>query len=668
MDSGAGARLFCALMGVILVIGLFPDLGYTAAYADEDDSGSSSNAAVLSAGDSQEATLDNPSGESGQSADAVGVTGSAAGAQTLGAEPGEGVAFAVFSLDEGQVAGRNATGSLTLYYDAAENVPSAGDTYPEGTGRTVTAVYTDLEDTSYAYGTGYGAGAPWSDYNQNSFGYNPVGRVTSVTTDESFANARPVSTAYWFYDIPACTSIDLAYLCTSDVESMKGMFDYCSALTSLDLSGFDTALVADMSNMFDSCNSLTSLDLSGFDTSSVEDTASMFYGCTALASLDLGENFDTGSVEDMSFMFFECRSLASLDLASFDTRGVTSFRNMFNDCEGLTFLNVSGFDTGAAENMYGMFEDCYSLVSLDLSSFDTENVTNCANFLVDEDASVEWDLEYVTIGDAFDLFGKSETAITSIQTWYDLPGDVVSSNYLIGVADAGTYYTYPHAVLTEDMFEVDTESVVYMGEAFEPAVESDLALGVDYAVEYADNVDAGTGIITITGLAPNYAGTLVYEFAIEPAAATITCADASKAYGGDDPVLTGSVEGLVDEGDLGEISYVRDPGEDAGEYAITAEYLPNANYDVTVVPGTFTITAAQISEAMFDVDTTYGVYDGSTPVTKDIDSDLVEGVDYTVAYADNDKAGEATIAITGIGNYEGTLIYTFKVINRFEDV
>ena len=49
--------------------------------------------------------------------------------------------------------------------------------------------------------------------------------------------------------------------------------------------------------------------------------------------------------------------------------------------------------------------------------------------------------------------------------------------------------------------------------------------------------------------------------------------------------------GLVNENDLGTITYTRKAGETAGEYAITANYTANANYDVTVHKGTLTIGA-----------------------------------------------------------------------------
>jgi len=89
----------------------------------------------------------------------------------------------------------------------------------------------------------------------------------------------------------------------------------------------------------------------------------------------------------------------------------------------------------------------------------------------------------------------------------------------------------------------------------------------------------------------NYeAGTLT----IEPAGVTITVDNASKAEGEEDPDFTGKAWGLVTDGDLGEIRFVRTgTDEAAGTYegVLTATYTENKNYKVTVVPGDFTIKA-----------------------------------------------------------------------------
>ena len=85
---------------------------------------------------------------------------------------------------------------------------------------------------------------------------------------------------------------------------------------------------------------------------------------------------------------------------------------------------------------------------------------------------------------------------------------------------------------------------------------------------------------------------------INPAPVTIAVTDASKVAGADDPAFSGTVEGLVAEGDLGDINYVRPGGEEAaGVYvgALTALYTQNGNYRVAVLNGTFTITAAPVT-------------------------------------------------------------------------
>ncbi|MBO7722344.1 MAG: hypothetical protein J6S27_01020, partial [Thermoguttaceae bacterium] len=87
---------------------------------------------------------------------------------------------------------------------------------------------------------------------------------------------------------------------------------------------------------------------------------------------------------------------------------------------------------------------------------------------------------------------------------------------------------------------------------------------------------------------------------INPKAVTITVDNASKFKSEVDPSFTGTIEGLVDEGDLGEIRFVRMGSDEAiGTYkgVLTAKYTANDNYDVTVKNGDFTIQAGGVYEA-----------------------------------------------------------------------
>ena len=49
---------------------------------------------------------------------------------------------------------------------------------------------------------------------------------------------------------------------------------------------------------------------------------------------------------------------------------------------------------------------------------------------------------------------------------------------------------------------------------------------------------------------------------------------------------------------------------------------------------------------------------------KDGNITLREGIDYTVKYKSNKKIGTATVTITGIGNYKGTIPRTFKITSK----
>ena len=47
--------------------------------------------------------------------------------------------------------------------------------------------------------------------------------------------------------------INLGYINTSSVITMKGLFKDCFNLTSIDISNFDTSNVTDISSMFQGC-------------------------------------------------------------------------------------------------------------------------------------------------------------------------------------------------------------------------------------------------------------------------------------------------------------------------------------------------------------------------------------------------------------------------------
>ena len=274
--------------------------------------------------------------------------------------------------------------------------------------------------------------------------YNDRKSITSVVFDESFANCATItSTAYWFHECENLTGIiNLGYLNTTQVTTMRHMFYGCQKLTSLDVSHFDTSNVTDMYGtfqalfelpnldvsgfntskvttmvwMFGNCHKLQALDVSGFDTSNVTDMTFMFAGCNDLSNIDVS-GFDTKKVTRMTEMFGSCKTLTALDVTNFNTANVYNFDYMFSGCTGLTSLDVSHFDTSNAVSMTDMFGSCYGLTTLDVSHFNTSKVTNmnslfrnCTNLL---DINMS-NFNTANVTDMADIFTEC-TSLASIQ-------------------------------------------------------------------------------------------------------------------------------------------------------------------------------------------------------------------------------------------------------------
>ena len=101
-----------------------------------------------------------------------------------------------------------------------------------------------------------------------------------------------------------------------------------------------------------------------------------------------------------------------------------------------------------------------------------------------------------------------------------------------------------------------------------------------------------------------------------------------------------------------------------GQHVFYAMFTPadTTNYEtVRDIPVALNVIDNRISAAQFTVDTTDATYNGADQTKSVTSSSLKENVDYTVSYSDNRNAGTATITITGIGKYRGSLTYEFTI-------
>ncbi|MBR3328016.1 MAG: hypothetical protein IKG22_11915 [Atopobiaceae bacterium] len=227
------------------------------------------------------------------------------------------------------------------------------------------------------------------------------------------------------------------------------------------------------------------------------------------------------------------------------------------------------------------------------------------------------------------------------------------------------FYIAPAAITSVSGAQVAT----YSGSAVEQDKSNltvqagNLTLGADdYTLSYANNTNAGTATLTVTGKG-NYTGSVETTFAISPA--TITSVEV--VAGAEGFTFTGEEirpELKVMAGDLtlAAIDYdaVYANNVSMGEASVTVTGKGNFTGNATT---TFQIAEASFAGAM--VSAADQVYTGQAlepPVTVTLGGKtLIEGKDYSVSFQNNTNAGEAQIVATGMGDYSGSATGTFQI-------
>ncbi|RRF92970.1 MAG: hypothetical protein DUD31_06975 [Coriobacteriaceae bacterium] len=206
-----------------------------------------------------------------------------------------------------------------------------------------------------------------------------------------------------------------------------------------------------------------------------------------------------------------------------------------------------------------------------------------------------------------------------------------------------------------------------------------LSQGVDYTLSYENNVNVGTAKVTVTGKGA-FTGTKTVEFKIVgptdiSASSTIKAKISRDTY-----TYTGSpIEPTVTvtetkPNDEPESLQCQMEGIDSPDYKASFESNVHVGTGYIVVTGIngytgtirvpFKIEPADISGATIETIPAQ-IYTGSalTPsVTVKLGGrTLAVGTDYTVSYSNNVEPGTATVTLTGIGNYTGSVSTTFTI-------
>ena len=190
---------------------------------------------------------------------------------------------------------------------------------------------------------------------------------------------------------------------------------------------------------------------------------------------------------------------------------------------------------------------------------------------------------------------------------------VLKNNTNVTSGDPVTLFNRPDIVIKEGENVVDENTYTYDKTAKVPTVdEVSITIGENkytitptlYGVSYSNTTNAGT-TATVNIYDANENDIWVFlnafkTFIINQKAVTITADNKKKEYGDNDPTLTATVTGVVDNEDENSITYTisRATGENKGTYTITATgEASQGNYNVTAYnTGTFTITSKALNK------------------------------------------------------------------------
>ena len=225
----------------------------------------------------------------------------------------------------------------------------------------------------------------------------------------------------------------------------------------------------------------------------------------------------------------------------------------------------------------------------------------------------------------------------------------------------------------------DIASVTYTGSAKKPNVtvkDGDYTLveGKDYTVTYSNNTNAGTATATVTGKG-NYTGSVSKNFTINKASRDVTFNPYhfTRTFGDPDFTIVPTTSGggilSYSSNDISIATVNSSTGKvhivGVGKVRITARLSGSSNYRPASDWYEVTVVAKEVAATMIG-EIAEQTYTGSplTPavVVTDGDATLTEETDYTVEYTNNTETGEATVTITGKGNYTGTASTTFTIV------
>ena len=691
-SRGVFTKLIALTVSVVLAFGMTPSLAF--ATSDEPETASSSQSFAPAASSAPEATPAAPSlafGASGSPLEAVplplematqaGETASGYWGTCKWELTSEGV-LKIHPGEAGDVyaaqAWRDHTYSITAISAPVENgkkiiCPDSMDY--------VFCALSELKSADLS-------GLDTSNTTSMNSVFNSCSALTSLNI-KGWTTGKVTNMANMFGGCEKLKTLSLSAFDTKNVRFMNGMFASCKALTTLDLSSFDTRNVTDIRSMFTGCSSLKTLDLSRFNTSSVTQSDYMFDNCTKLNKVKVGSGYKIvdksmipGATSRTGMWWSTSKKTwltedaivakrsqqADTYLASGKNVGKASLANAQITLSQYTFTY-----TGAKRipqvtvtlNGKTLIQGVdYKLLYLHCRNAGkaTVQVTGKGLFEGEKTASYKIlpvDISNVSFGSVSDVTysGKAftpepkgsynEKSLSSKDCKFSYKDNVKAGTASIVVTGKGNYTgkrTITFKIRQADISKAKVSEIkprTYTGKKIEPSVKVTLngkTLGTkDYSLVYANNIDVGTALVTISGEG-NYKGTTKAKFEIEQA----------------------SISGAK-IADIPEQAFTGKPVEPSPKITWNGMTLHagsdySLSYENNKESGTATLVAKGEGNFKGKVSTTFEIGKAANPM-------VVKATAQSVAYNEISKAGK-TLHPLSVSNAAGEVTYTLVSKDR----